>query len=148
MGLLSSFWIGKPKVVQRVVRAKYDAAQTSADNERHWKLADALAADAAMDTTVRRTLRNRCRYECANNSYAHGMVRSIAEDTIGVGPRLQLRTDASNVDLSPVERAWRVWADSVDLNGILRVMRSTRARDGEVFLFMGNDPSRKAATGV
>jgi hypothetical protein len=31
----------------RVVRGRYDAAQTTSDNERHWANADFLAADAA-----------------------------------------------------------------------------------------------------
>jgi len=31
----------------RIVRGRYDAAQTTSDNERHWANADFLAADAA-----------------------------------------------------------------------------------------------------
>jgi len=30
----------------RIVRGRYDAAQTTSDNERHWANADFLAADA------------------------------------------------------------------------------------------------------
>jgi len=54
----------------RVVRGRYDAAQTTSDNERHWANADFLAADAANSPEVRRALRCRARYEVANNSYA------------------------------------------------------------------------------
>jgi len=54
------------------VRARFDSAATSEDNRRHWINADALSADAATNVQVRRTLRNRARYEVANNSYARG----------------------------------------------------------------------------
>jgi hypothetical protein len=41
-------------------------------------MADALSADASMTPEIRRTLRNRARYEVANNSYAKGMALTIA----------------------------------------------------------------------
>ena len=46
--------------------------------------------DAAAGPEVRRTLRNRARYEVANNSYARGIVLTLANDVIGTGPRLQM----------------------------------------------------------
>ena len=75
-----------------IVRAKYDAAQTTPDNRRHWANADSLSPNAALTPQVRRTLRNRARYEVANNSYAKGIVLTLANDTIGTGPRLQMLT--------------------------------------------------------
>ena len=78
----------RPAVVP-VVRAKYDAAE-SGDDRRHWANADAFAADAALSPSVRRTLRNRARYERANNSYLAGISLTLANDLIGTGPRLQL----------------------------------------------------------
>jgi len=74
------------------VRARYDAAVTSDENRRHWAHADGLSANAAANPVVRRTLRNRARYEVANNSYARGIVLTLANDTVGTGPRLQLLT--------------------------------------------------------
>ena len=56
------------------LRAKFDAAQSTPDNRRHWANADGLSADAAASPAVRQTLRNRARYEVANNSYARGIV--------------------------------------------------------------------------
>ena len=73
-----------------LVRARFDAAQTTPDNRKHWSNADALVADAAASAEVRRTLRNRARYEVANNSYARGIVLTLANDVIGTGPRLQM----------------------------------------------------------
>ena len=43
------------------LRARYDAAQSTADNRRHWANADGLSADAAASPAIRRTLRNRAR---------------------------------------------------------------------------------------
>ncbi|MEA3366566.1 MAG: hypothetical protein U9R68_00465 [Planctomycetota bacterium] len=65
---------------------RYDAARTTDDNSRHWIHADNLSADAANSPEVRRLLRNRTRYEVANNSYARGIVDTLANDLIGTGP--------------------------------------------------------------
>jgi Phage portal protein, lambda family. len=73
---------------QRYLNARYDAAQTTAENIRHWSMADGLSADASMSPEVRRTLRNRSRYEVANNSYAKGMVLTMAGDCVGTGHRI------------------------------------------------------------
>ena len=62
--------IGKPysRSFFARIRAKFDSAQTTADNRRHWANADGLSADAAASPEVRRILRNRARYEVANNA--------------------------------------------------------------------------------
>ncbi len=48
------------------LQARYDAAQTTAENRKHWANADGLRADAANSPEVRATLRQRARYETAN----------------------------------------------------------------------------------
>jgi lambda family phage portal protein len=149
MGLLSALGLSRKRTGEakpRLVRARYDAA-LGAGGERHWANADALSADAAMDPRVRETLRNRSRYEVANNSYAAGIVRTLADDTVGTGPRLQIQAgdrDASAI----VENAWHRWSSFVDLPGKLRTMRMSRARDGEVFAVLTSNPRVGQATGV
>jgi hypothetical protein len=81
-----------------LVRARFDAAQTTPDNRKHWSNADPLSADAAAAPDVRRTLRNRSRYEVANNSYARGIVLTLANDVIGTGPRLQMLADSTKAN--------------------------------------------------
>ena len=76
----------------RVLKARYDAAVTNPDNMRHWANADGFSANAANSAEVRRILRNRARYEVANNSYAKGICLTLANDVIGTGPRLQMLT--------------------------------------------------------
>jgi hypothetical protein len=121
---------GKPQV-----RARYDAAQTTTLNRRHWSMADLLAADAALTPAVRERLRSRARYEAANNAYLAGMAETLATDLIGTGPKLQLDlgpdVDASAV--RQVELANYDWSIAIDLPGKLRTMRKSRAIDGEVF---------------
>ena len=121
------------------VRARYDAAVTTEDNRRHWAHADALSADAAASSDVRRTLRNRARYEVANNSYARGIVLTLANDTVGTGPRLQLLTDSDAINRQ-VEREFDLWAQEVGLAEMLRTMRMARAQDGEAFAILANNP--------
>ena len=128
-----------PLVRTLVVRAKFDSAQTTPDNRRHWANADGLSADAAANPDVRRILRNRARYEVANNSYARGIVLTLANDVIGTGPRLQMLTDSAEVNQT-IEREFIAWAKAVDLPGKLRTMRQARAQDGEAFaVLFSND---------
>ncbi len=115
-----------------VLRARFDAAQTTAENARHWAMADALSADAAGSADVRRRLRERARYEVANNSYAKGIVLTLANDAIGTGPRLQLLA-ADGETNRQVEAAFGRWARAVDLAGKLRTMRMAKVTDGEAF---------------
>ena len=85
------------KAVRRAMpvwmRARFDAAQTTKDNAKHWAAAEFLSADAEADSNVRKILRTRSRYEVQNNSYARGIVKTLADDTIGTGPRLQMLLD-------------------------------------------------------
>jgi lambda family phage portal protein len=124
----------------RVVRARFDAAVTTDENRRHWASADGLSPNAALSTEVRRTLRNRARYEVANNSYARGIVLTLANDVVGTGPSLQMLTD--NVEANRlIEQAFAQWADAVGLAQKLRTMRMARADSGEAFAVLINNPS-------
>ncbi|MBM3854713.1 MAG: phage portal protein, partial [Verrucomicrobia bacterium] len=93
----------------------------------------------AASPEVRRVLRNRARYEAANNSYAKGIVLTLANDVVGTGPRLQLLSndDAGN---EVIEQAFMAWAKVVGLPEKLRTMRAARATDGEVFAVLVSNP--------
>jgi lambda family phage portal protein len=126
----------------RSLSATYDAARTTNENSRHWALADGLSANAAASPEVRRTLRNRARYEVANNSYARGMVLTIANDCIGTGPRLQLTGEGiSEEDATFVEREFAAWMQATNLPEKLRVMRVARSEDGEAFGIETDNPA-------
>ena len=128
----------------RFIRAKFDSAQTTPDNRRHWANADYLAADAAASPDVRRTLRSRARYEVANNSYARGIVLTLANDVTGTGPRLQMLTDSPEANRQ-IEREFGKWAKAAGVAERLRTMRIARAQDGEAFAMLVSNGSLASA---
>lgn len=122
------------------LKAGYDAAKTTIDNERHWSQADGLSANAAANPEVRRVLRQRARYEAnENNSIAKGIVLTLANDTIGTGPRLQLRTANADANLA-AEREFNAWAREIRLAEKLRTMRLAKVIDGESFALQVTNP--------
>lgn len=131
---------GRMRRVRRVVRARYDAAVTTDDNRRHWANADGLSANAANSPEVRRILRNRARYETANNTYAKGLVLTLANGLVGTGPRLQLLTSNSEAN-SIVEQQFMIWARAIRLAEKLRTMVMARITDGEAFAILINNPA-------
>jgi len=129
----------RPRPHWRRLLGKYDAAQTTDDNLRHWANADSLSADSANSPEVRRKLRSRARYEAANNSYCRGMVDTLANDVIGTGPRIQVLTGNKDAD-ARIEREFSRWAKAVKLAKKLRTMRKAKCVDGEAFgLLMTNN---------
>jgi len=121
------------------LRARYDAAVTTEENRRHWAAADGLSARAANSPEVRRILRNRARYEVANNSYARGIVLTLANDLIGSGPRLQMLTSSAEANRR-IEQEFSRWAKAAGLAEKLRTMRMARAQDGEAFAILTSNP--------
>ena len=97
-----------------VLRARYYAAQTTAENARHWAMADMLDTDSAMNADVRRKIMSRARYEVANNSYAKGIVLTLANDCVGIGPRLQMLSGDEKINRT-VESAFMDWAACISL---------------------------------
>jgi lambda family phage portal protein len=127
------------QVVPISLRARYDAAQTTADNRKHWANADQLSADSSASPAVRKILRNRARYEVANNSYARGVVETLANDTIGTGPRIQMLT--ANTEFNRrVEKEYAIWCDAIQWAEKLRTSRKARAQDGEDFTLLVTNP--------
>lgn len=127
------------EIAHSLMRAKYDAAQTTADNRNHWINADNLSARAANDPATRARLRQRSRYEVANNSWARGMVLTLANDTIGSGPRPQM-LGADKTANRVIEKEFLAWAKTIDLAGKLRTMRMAKVQDGETFAVLTNNP--------
>lgn len=134
---------GRSAYVQKFsksIRARYDAARTTDENERHWANADNLSANAAASPVVRRKIRARARYEAQeNNSYAKGMILTLANDMVGTGPKLQmlLKDRAAN---QRIEASFLRWAEEIRLAEKLRTMRVAKAIDGEPFAMLTTNP--------
>lgn len=119
----------------RPVRGRYDAAQTSTENAKHWAWADGLSARAANSPDVRKKLRERARYEACNNSYCRGLTETLANDLIGTGPRLQVMGgDAeANARVADAFDRWACWSGLAEK---LRVMAKSKTIDGEAFALL------------
>lgn len=123
----------------QAVRGAYDAAQTTHENTRHWGWTDSLSADSANSPSIRKRLRERSRYEVANNGWARSMVETLAHEVIGTGPRIQLLTGNPKAD-EWIERAFAAWCQRVRLARKFRTMRKAKAQDGEgVGLFVNTE---------
>jgi lambda family phage portal protein len=124
-----------------VFAARFDSAQTTSDNANHWSMADGLASDAAANPMIRYVLRNRSRYETANNCYARGMVNTVSTDLVGTGPRLQMETGSETAD-EWLELEFSRWMRQVKIADKLRIMAKAKVQDGEVFcLLISNNGS-------
>lgn len=124
------------------VRAKFDAAQTTPDNRKHWADADLLSPDAAASPHVRKTVRSRARHEVANNSNANGILGTLSNDVIGGGPTLQIETTDPDLN-SDIQKEWAKWARRIGLASKLRLMRKARAQDGETFGLLATNAKLK-----
>lgn len=131
---------------RQAIRARYEAAETTNENAPLWRLTDYLSPKAANSFQVRRTLKIRSRYEVANNSYARGIVNTIASDLIGTGPRLQVRTKDPAVNRK-VEAAWQLWSKAIGLTEKLQVMAKAKVVDGEAFGLLVTNPRLRQTTG-
>lgn len=118
----------------------YEAAQTHDGNQRHWSRAKS-SHPASLNTPVnRRTLRNRSRYEYDNNSYCRGAVDTLVADLIGRGPRLQVHGIDRNL-CRLIETSFESWSRASGLNNALRILETSRRRDGEGFIVFSSDLS-------
>lgn len=127
------------RTTPKAIQAKFDLAQTTTDNRRHWVNADGLSARAAISPAVRRVVRIRSRYEAENNSWYAGILRTAVNHIVGNGPRLQLLT-ADPAANARIERAWRQWAMKIDLADMLRTVVEAYWRDGECFVMRAERP--------
>lgn len=125
---------------------KYDAAQTNHLNSRHWANADNLSADQANNPGVRKTLRERSRYEISNNTYMGGMVETFANEVIGTGARMEFEDVDPTVNFQ-IEAAWRMWFEEIGGAEKTKMMFQTSVGDGESFAVEvnGNNPMSRVS---
>ena len=121
-------------------RASYDSAQTSRHNQNHWEAADNRSGNASTTPGVRRTMRQRSRYEAGSNSLYAGVLRSIADHTIGTGPTLQFLSDDKRLN-ELLEELWKEWTQATAFANKLWLMKETQVRDGECFLLTIGNPA-------
>jgi capsid protein len=123
--------------------ARYDAAQTTDYNANIWVGVDSLSAEVANWPGVRKILRNRSRHEVANNSYAKGVQQTIVNDTVGVGPTLQMTAMGGAEDAidSLIETEFTAWAREIRLAEKLRTLHGSTYESGECFAIQITNPA-------
>ncbi len=120
------------------LKAKYDAAQRTTENQNHWANADALSAAGANTLGVRKTLRERSRYEVANNCHARGITLTVACDLVGTGPVYQAQ-HPNEVLCDAVQSRWIEWADGIGLAEKLFTFGLASIVDGEAVAILTNE---------
>lgn len=130
--------------VEREIKAKYDAAQTSTGNEGHWQWADFLDPNSAASPEVRRTLRARSRYEIIeNNPYLQGTIISLCNDFAGKGPKLSIVDDRiDKAAKEEIELRWWEWSRVAKIRRLLWSLRLSKISDGEGFAMAYLNKSR------
>ncbi|MEL6396602.1 MAG: phage portal protein [Planctomycetota bacterium] len=131
--------------MMRALKASYAAAQTLPHQAGYWDRTNSLSAAAEHDEGTRRLLRERARLLFKNNSYMAGMIRTLANDCVGTGPRLQVMPESDRPgarrDARRLEQAFAAWAYEVQLAEKLRICRQARGREGEIFAVQTTDAS-------
>jgi len=95
----------------------YDAAATGRHFDTHFVEADSKDAQSLISADLP-TLRNRARYEIRNNAYAQGIVQTFANDVVGTGPSLQVKTGDDKLN-TKIENDFREWSELCDRAGRL-----------------------------
>lgn len=130
-----SFWSRLNPFSRTVKATAYDVERDTDASKGHWSNAKAATVAQVTRLGTRRTLRDRARYEVRNNSYASGVGHTLANFTIGTGPRPQVLGHEAH---SQIEEDFRAWAANDGLAEKLRLMRFARYESGEGFLLRGS----------
>lgn len=131
-----------PRTLRRAGQT-YDAAATTEENRRHWANADSYSALWANSPGVRRTLRNRSRYEDQNNGYVRRGIKTAANDIFGRrGPRCRFAYDDANLNRF-LDREFARWIRATGLNRKLRTFLRAKKRDGEALAVLTTNPALK-----
>lgn len=115
------------------MKASFDSATSGPQMASRFKYANAASPDQDNNSSTRNIIRNRARYEIQNSTYARGITLTVANDTIGTGPRLQVLSNDQSLN-TQVEKDFATWAEEITLASKLRLGRVAKMSDGEVIL--------------
>jgi len=131
--------IYSPSGMTYPAKASFDSAQSGPQMAKRFAYADNRSPNQENNSATRAQIRSRARYETQNSTYARGITLTIANDTIGTGPRLQLLSKNSNFN-KQVEADFLSWTKAIDLAEKLRAIRIGRLVDGESIGEMVTNP--------
>lgn len=126
---------------------KFDAAGSDKGNRNHWLQADSLSPNAAVSPDVRKKIRERARYETANNSVAFGIATTRTNDLIGTGPRPSISlpgqevSEQNEASIRKVVDQWAKWFRASGMAETLLSMKRAELIDGESFAMATTNPA-------
>lgn len=121
----------RPRNGSSPLQASYDSSATTSENWRHWAHSDHKSADSSLTASIRKTTRSRARYEVLrNNPIGLGICLTLANDTIGTGPRLHLGYKNETYN-QRVQASWTEWAMAINLAEKLHTSKMAKTIDGE-----------------
>jgi len=132
-------WLERKHGARRGLRALYpiEAANTPRDAKNHWTNTTEADADEYIQGASP-ILRQRARYEIANNPHAAGICKTYANDTVGsYGPTLQIQSEDEEFNRE-LEDIWAEWMPDSDLGGNLHLTDRLR-QDEWQFWMCGED---------
>lgn len=134
----------KPRIVivDRPVKASYDAAGSGDVMLNYWAAADAYDADSSHSYAVRSKLVQRSRYEIGNNGYSDGIAQTYATDLVGLGPQLRMQTGSEGFNRL-VENQWYLWCKAIQFRRKLWCQAHAKHQDGEGFGVIRRNPRVK-----
>lgn len=112
--------------LSRRITSSYDAAQPGGDNAAYWGAADGLGPVSSNDPHTRKGLRERARYETDNDSAIAGILDTVANDTIGPGPSVNVTVADDPGFAEDIEAKWREWCCWVGGFGLTQMLILTR----------------------
>lgn len=122
------------------VKAGYDSSATNNNNFRHWSFTTNNSADASMRPEIRKKIRQRARYEVLeNNPIGLGIVLTLANDTIGTGPRLHMGLKNEKYNQA-IQQAWAEWSHAIGLTDKLHTLKMAKTIDGEAVARITTNP--------
>ncbi|MDR1140137.1 MAG: phage portal protein [Planctomycetaceae bacterium] len=133
--------------VKKMVLGSSPHKLTFKEERAYWGDANGLSADSMITPEFRRKWRNIARYEINCNSYANGLMLTLADVGIGTGARLQLLTEDKNYN-SQVEQEFTAWAETINLGEKLKTLRKAKCVDGEAFAIIVNNPKVRHAVNI
>ena len=124
------------------IQARIPIAQTTQDNTYIWGDVDSYSADTAYSHQVRKTIRERARFEVNANSYMDGIIDTYSNDVVSTTPKLQVLTKNKNFN-KRFERDFSSWSKEIRLGQKLRTAVKGRVTDGEAFGEIVTNPKLK-----
>ena len=124
------------------VRARFDNARNTPDTASLFRNVDSLAMTAALNPSVRRTVRDRARYVVYNCPYVWGMLDTYVTDVVGPWVTVSFPRGGVPENLrDEITASFDAWAVNSKFWEKLKTLVRAKTTDGEAFATFYTDPT-------